>query len=273
MMHYALSTMGGFDGLFNGENVLVSAGRAYENPGADRFSIHVPDDPNHLIVDSGGYQAAVHWSGVEACERGLPGVYPYTPKEMHTWADEIGADVVAGRDIACERATHLFEFEEGHAWPGDYRDRLWKSYQNQVQQRGVYESGDFGHDFMPVIQGLKPQEYEEFTDRLIKTGFDKFDRFGVGTVCKRSDLDEILEIVLAIRDRFPNKWLHLFGASLNIYKDPRFDGLFDSSDTAAWNWGADSKAHKKKLFEKYQGKVEDYSAGAFSQGRIAQATQ
>jgi hypothetical protein len=34
-----------------------------------------------------------------------------------------------------------------------------------------------------------------------------------------------------------------------------YDGLFDSSDTAAWNWGGRSKAYKKTLFREYAQRV------------------
>jgi len=92
-------------------------------------------------------------------------------------------------------------------------------------------------------------------------GLDRYDRIAVGTVCKRSSTDEILDVVTTVRDHFPNKWVHLFGATLNIYKDDRFDGLFDSSDTAAWNWGAASKEDKRRLFGEYSQKVDDYANG------------
>lgn len=258
MMHYCLDSIGSYDGLFEGENVLASAGVAYRNPGADMFSIHVPENPNHLIIDSGGFQAATRWNGVQACERGLHGRYPYSERELHDWAEEIGADVVAGRDVACEEAIHLYDHEAGHIWPGDYFDRFLDSLDYQIRQQQVYESQSYSHDFMPVIQGKEPSEYERFIQLMTHEGLDTYDRVAIGTVCKRSDLDDILEIVQLVRDYFPKKWLHLFGGTLNIYKDPRFDGLFESSDTAAWNWGGESKAHKMELFAEYRSKVKQY---------------
>jgi len=260
-MHYAIDTVGGYDGMFDGQNVLVSAGLAYRNPGAEQFSIHVPGDPSSLLVDSGGFQAALRWNGARAGERGLPGHYPYSPQELHDWGDEIGANAVAGMDVACEEATALFDFDAGHLWPGDWRDRWLDALHYQVRQRDTFEAGGYDHDFMPVIQGKDPQQYERFIELMTAEGLDQYDRVAVGTVCKRSDRDEILDVVTTVRDYFPNKWVHLFGATLNIYKDDRFDGLFDSSDTAAWNWGAASKADKKDLFGEYNQKVEGYATG------------
>lgn len=272
-MHYCLDTVGGYDGMFDGENVLVSAGLAYRNPGREMFSIHVPDDPAHLMIDSGGFQAATRWNGALAGERGLHGHYPYSPAELHAWGDEIGADVVAGMDVACEDAVELFDYDAGHIWPGDYRDRIHDSLDYQLRQRRVYEAGSYEHDFMPVIQGKEPHEYERFIEFMAAEGLDRYDRIALGTVCKRSDLDEIHEVVMIVRDYYPDKWLHLFGATLNVYKDERFDGLFDSSDTAAWNWGAESKAHKKELFADYRGKVDDYSDVEFVQDRFGVAME
>jgi hypothetical protein len=94
------------------------------------FSLRSPAEPASLVVDSGGFQAATRWNGSKACERGLHGRYPYSPTELHDWAEEIGADVVAGMDVACETAIDLFGadgLENSYIWPGDYRDRLLES--------------------------------------------------------------------------------------------------------------------------------------------------
>jgi hypothetical protein len=255
-MHYCIDTIGSYDGLFDNENVLVSAGLAYRNPGSDLFNIHVPENPAHLIVDSGGYQVATRWNGEQACKRGLQGQYPYTPAELHEWGDEIGADVVAGMDVACDPTLEIFDFSKGHIRVRDYKDRMVKAREYQARQRPVFERNDYGHDFMPIIQGNTPEEYEEFIQWMATERLDQYNKIAVGTL-KGSNHDEILDIVLTVRDYFPNKWVHLCGASLNVYKDPRFDGLFDSSDTSVWNWGAKSKSHKKELFANYRGKVEE----------------
>lgn len=254
--------------MFNGENVLASAGVAYRNPGSNKFSLHIPENPASLMIDSGGFQAATRWNGAQAGEKGLPGRYPYSVQELHRWAESIGADIVAGRDVACERAVELFDFNAGHVWPGHYKERLHDSLKNQIRQQRIYEANHYSHDLCPVVQGLQPEEYEHFIQEMDRAGLLEYDRLAVGTVCKRSDLDEILSVLLAIHQYISSsKWVHLFGATLNVRKDPRFDGLYDSTDTAAWNYGADSKQHKKKLFAGYKKKVNEYSRGV-SQSRV-----
>jgi hypothetical protein len=105
----------------------------------------------------------------------------------------------------------------------------------------VYTTGDYSHALMPVIQGNTLTDYEECIDQMQTDGLDQYDCLALGTVCKRTDRDAILEIIQLVREYYPDKHLHLFGATLRIWQDPRFHGLFDSSDTAAWNWGECSK--------------------------------
>jgi len=73
---------------------------------------------------------------------------------------------------------------------------------------------------------------------MVEEDLDKYEKIGLGTVCKRSDTDEIFDVIQLVRDYFPKKRLHLFGATLRLWKETRFHGLFESSDTAAWQWGA-----------------------------------
>jgi hypothetical protein len=104
-------------------------------------------------------------------------------------------------------------------------------------------------------------------------GLDNHDTLAIGTVCKRDDLDEILDVVELVRDYYPDKYLHLFGATLNIWRDQRFAGLFDSTDTAAWNWGASSKAEKKEFYERYRAKTDAYGKALANQNRLQSAEQ
>lgn len=260
-MHYAYGKLGTLDGDCDGLPGLVSAGVAYRNPnGEDEFTVHVPDfDP--LMVDSGGFQAATRWgSRAGVPTTAMEGRFPYSPKELHEWAEEIGADTVAGMDVACEYAQEIHK--AGEPWPGDYKNRMLESLNNQVKQRRHYEDGGYSHDFVPVIQGNEVEDYEDFIRLMQSEGLDRYDKLALGTVCKRTDRDEILEVVNLVRDYYPDKHLHLFGATLNIWKDERFFGKFDSSDTAAWNWGASDKEDEKRLLAEYRGKVENYAANA-----------
>jgi len=60
-MMYAMDNLGGYHGEFDGEHVLCSAGTAWNNPG-DGFRLAVPDNPETLFVDSGGFQVTAGWN-------------------------------------------------------------------------------------------------------------------------------------------------------------------------------------------------------------------
>ena len=281
-MFYCWGALGDLDGDLSGKKVLVSAGVAWRNPGPkiegkdepmggfrgtdgkefqreldedldDLFNVKVPNNPETLMVDSGGFQAATRWAGVGIPTPSKRTRFPYTVEQYHDWCEMIGADIVAGMDVACEPAEDIHI--EGEPWPGDYHNRMLESLENQRRQlKEYYETGrDF--EIMPAIQGHKLEDYQEYIARMPEYGLDGFDRYGIGTLCGRTDTDEILKIVEYCRDQFPNAELHLFGVTLNVWKDKRFLGLFDSSDTSAWHWGSESKEHQKELLKEYQQKV------------------
>jgi tRNA-guanine family transglycosylase len=214
--------------------------------------MHVPR-ASHLIVDSGGFQAATKWDSV----------FPYRAEDLHRWAVDIGADVVAGMDIACETGIELLEkglLEWGIT--DTYEQRMWLSLRYQTWQREVYEAYDYAdhHTFMPVVQGNTVDDYRWYIDEMRLRGLDEYPWIGVGTICKRGSTEEILDVVRLIRTAFPDKHIHLFGATLNIYKDRRFAGLFDSSDSAAWNWGASTGHEARRQLSAYIEKAERYAA-------------
>lgn len=221
IMYYVYSTNNTKD-FFKDENLLVSAGAAWRSSG-DGFTFK-PPKANHLLVDSGGYQAATRF-GDE---------YPYTPKMLHEWGDSIYADVVWGMDWACEDKdvlSNVTGVDKSNI--KDWEWRYEKSWTDQVKQFEHYKNNEYDHEFRPVIQGHDIDDYPRFAKKLKESKLPH-KNVGIGTVCKRSSNDEIHEVVLKIRSILPESNIHLFGATLNIYNDERFDGLFESSDTAAW---------------------------------------
>lgn len=242
------------DSFLYNEDVMVSAGVAWRNDGAG-FSIGVPD-ARCLYVDSGGFQASVYFQDE----------YPYLPGELHGWADRIGAQVVFGMDWACEDAEVLAENADGveveDILPVD--ERIEKSFTDQLDQFRVYQQGRYGHRFAPVVQGRDPGDYVEFAKRLDESDMPTDGLVGVGTVCKRHKVDEIHAVVEAIADVLPKADLHLFGATLDVWKDDRFRGLFYSSDTTAWlyhgpqEFGFAKGEDREIAYETYKEKVEAY---------------
>lgn len=142
-MHYVWGELGAFVDL-HGQPHLTSAGVAWENPG-DGFSAWVPDSPS-LMVDSGGFQAATKWEDAQ---------YPYSAEELFEWAEEIGADTVAGMDVACETRDVLTDLDSCRVDPGPVEDRIAKSLEYQIEQDRIYREGRaedrWSFDFMPVV--------------------------------------------------------------------------------------------------------------------------
>lgn len=266
-MHYVWGELGPFEDL-HGKPHLTSAGVAWENPG-DGFTAWVPDsDP--LMVDSGGFQAATKWPDCQ---------YPYSPTELFDWAEEIGADIVAGMDVACETRSILQELDTCQIDPGPIEERLAKSLEYQIEQDRIYREGRaegrWSFDFMPVVQGYTLDQYRWFARQLRRHDVwtPEADRLtGIGSVCKRDDVDRIREVAQTVRAELPDGRFHLFGATIHVWKDRRLWGLFESSDTAAWKYMAWSKAHKCELLAQYMEKVEQVQSRMQGQDSIMSFT-
>jgi len=139
-------------------------------------------------------------------ERGTTCRFPYTARELHEWADTVDADFVAGMDVACEEASELIEMgydDYGYLNPGRYEERLMESIDNQVRQRDHFEQHDYDHKLMPVVQGNTLDDYDQFIQWMVEEDLDKYEKIGLGTVCKRSDTDEIFDVIQLVRDYFP----------------------------------------------------------------------
>lgn len=254
-MFYVWGELGDFPPM-HGENVMISAGSAWNNPPkGDGFNAFII--PNkELFIDSGGFQAA-KWQK-----------YPYSAEEYMNWAESVGADYVAGMDFACE--PEISEMS--------VKDRLKKTIGNQVRQMDVYEANDYNFKLVPVIQGSTlVSQYLESIDKLNDRGLIT-DYVGVGSLCLRKSVKEIYEVVKAISEEIDSR-LHLFGAKVSILKKREFWGKFYSSDTAAWKFLPSNarpeggmyvrnKREKEMAFRTYRAKVGKYQDAIRGQTQI-----
>lgn len=250
-MYYVKTTLGEQPWL-DGEPVLVSAGVAWNNPG-EGFTLEPPEDPESLFVDSGGYQVTVHFGGE----------YPYSPEELFEYAEEIGADYVAGMDWACEDAESLAclydDLEPEDILPVE--ERLQRTVDKQIEQLEVYESREWPFEFVPAVQGLEPDQYR-WCARQLRLHDLARPYMAIGTVCKREDPDGILEVVEVLEEELPATEWHLFGATKEIWNDRRFRTRFASADSHAWamktpedEWTKDNE-DKKRAFEHWSADIE-----------------
>lgn len=231
-MFYVATVLGSQPWLA-GQNILISAGTAWKNPGrngaGEDFDINIPEH-RQLMVDSGGFQATAHFGAR----------YPYDDTDLFVWAEDVGADYVAGMDFTCEEASVLeSEVEAANADEiPSVDDRIERTIDKQVEQYTLYtelrdhEEG-WSFEFIPVVQGRSVAQYRYCAERLKAAGLAS-EYMAIGSVCKRSDTDEIFEVLKACRDVLPATEFHLFGATRRIWKDPRAFGTFRSADTHAW---------------------------------------
>ena len=253
---YVATVLGEQDWL-SGHNILVSAGTAWRNPGSSGegagFDINVPEN-DCLFVDSGGFQAAVHY-GDE---------YPYSPRELFEWAESIGADYVAGMDWACEREEVLQEAPMVSVTTDNIAsvpERIERTIDDQIEQAKVYKEGNWSFEFVPAVQGYTTEDYRYCARRLRRANVAR-SFMSIGSVCKRDSPDQILRVLETCREELPHTEFHLFGATRRVWKDRRINSKFVSADTHAWaashpdgGWPS-TNAEKKEAFEHFRDDIE-----------------
>lgn len=214
--------------------MMLSGGMVWNIGDTDGFNFTVPRC-REMFVDSGGFQATAAWDMS----------YPYPPADLFAWADGIGADYVAAPDFACEPELHESSVEH----------RVERTVEEHAFAVHQYDNDDYDFELVPVLQGYEPEQYDYCIDRFEQEGLIR-DYMAIGTVCKRDSVDDINRVVSVVERRLPDVDLHMFGMTLNAWKDRRLWGRFRSADTAAWNWGGGSIQEKKELLAEYSSKVD-----------------
>lgn len=217
---------------FQDRSVMLSGGMVYNI--SENFSFTIPPC-DKLFIDSGGFQATATWDMS----------FPYEPRRLYEWAESIDADYVAMPDFACEPELH--ETSVMH--------RVARTVEEHAYAQHQYDEGDYSFDLIPVLQGYYPEQYEACVRMFEQEGLIR-DYMAIGTVCKRDSVNAIHNVVESIEQLLPNTEFHMFGMTLNAWKDRRMWGRFRSADTAAWNWGGNTTDEKKQLLKEYSAKVD-----------------
>jgi len=224
-MFYVASKIGEQEYLA-GENVLVSAGTAWNNPGSspDGFDIGIPD-ADTLFVDSGGYQAVHRWGGT----------YPYEDYQLIEWSLNIGADYLAGMDLVCAPRHHVAtpETDKTAADIAPIPDRIAQTIRMQRREAELLSEYNTDLTFVPIIQGYTVDQFRRCASELKLAGLGR-PYMGIGTTATCHDPTITSRVLRACRDIFPKTTFHLFGASLTHWQETSLWGRFASSDTHAW---------------------------------------
>jgi hypothetical protein len=186
----------------------------------ERFLELYDYDTNH-VLDSGGYSVMAKY-----------GEYPWTVEEYHDWLQTQSDKFnwVACMDFACEeRFDDMYTVEE----------RMDKSFDNIIS----HFDHDPSYDLLPVLQGRNIEQWVSFYDRLQDHGIP-CEYVGLGTVCRLSSSEKIVEVESEIRDRCKNiDRLHGFGVKINSFK---LGATFDTTDSHAWSYKA---RHAKAVYD------------------------
>lgn len=195
------------------------------------------------VIDSGGYNVQgrfVDRNGTLADEYSRADVetelgdaapfFPWSVPNYHRWLTQHSDafEWAAVMDYACEeRFDSLWSVE----------DRIEATIENTVRHFELL-SGEY--ELLPVLQGRSADDYVNCYDRLRERGIP-VEKVGLGTVCRLSSTQEIIELEAELRERRDFKHVHGFGVKRDSFA--RGAG-FESADSQAWVWDA---SHGKEL--------------------------
>lgn len=208
-MTYARSQLNDIVPLAEKHNIglMTNAAHRYSESKEDFLSLYTYNCPH--IVDSGGYNIQVNYNK-----------YPWNVKTYHNWLDSYSHefDWAAIMDYACEK-----RFDNIHS----VDERVNKTIENTIEHFNI----DPNYNILPILQGRSIEKYIESYDRLKDHGIPLKD-VGLGTICRISSSDKILETEREIRENCKDiEKIHGFGVKINAYKK---GAEFESADSQAW---------------------------------------
>lgn len=200
-----------FSGHF--DHSFISVNRLWQRRKAGLFQ------PKRWIMDSGAFtEISTHGE-----YRQEPEVYA---AEIDRWAAVGELELAVSQDYMCEP----FILERTGL---DVQTHQRKTIERYDRIRNASSA-----TIMPVLQGYAIEEYlnhaDAYGDRL-RPGM----RVGVGSVCKRNtSVQQVEEILCAIRDARPGLLLHGFGVKTTALGSSLVWECLHSADSMAWSFAA-----------------------------------
>jgi len=167
-------------------------------------------DGRELVCDSGGFLAARRW-----------GEFPYSEAEYVEWAMTHNPDWLATMDYCAEPELGRESVEWCIRHTMDRARYLMATYPDLP--------------WLPVIQGDEVADYLTCINQYKQFDLVR-DYMGVGSLCRRTRLAEIEEIVSTLGWALPDTKFHLFGVKLSAARSPILHKYAASLDTSAWQW-------------------------------------
>lgn len=172
----------------------------------------VPEQCRPLFCDSGGFY--FHFKGTD---------YPFSPADYIAWLTAMAPDYAACMDYPCEA-----EVAADDAAVFSRQVRCIDHARVLLACRGCWE-------WLPVLQGRTVAQYLRHVDMYRAAGLVT-PYMGIGSLCRRTRIDEIQAIIHALTEALPGTRFHLFGVKMQIFKQA--DALPESvasADSGAWN--------------------------------------
>lgn len=195
----------------------------------DRFLDMWEYDTKH-VIDAGGYNVQAQYADrggdlsvdksdvFEELSSEQP-FYPFTVDEYHEWLsmhdDEF--EWATAMDYACEdRFNELWSV----------RDRIDSTVENTIAHYELHPD----YNVLPVLQGRTVKQYIDCMERYEDAGIPT-DYVGVGTICRLSSENAIVDLESRLRERIAASKLHGFGVKVDAYK---LGARFETADSHAW---------------------------------------
>lgn len=185
-----------------------------------------PVESARLWCDWGGFYLAMKHKG-----QPLESI-PITPRSYCAWLQGMRPAYAATMDYPCEA--------EIAADDAAIRLRQEASTRNAIELMGYVGPWQW----VPVLQGRTVEQYVQHARDHQAEGLVR-SYMAIGSLCRRTRVEEIEAIVATLAAELPGTRFHLFGVKLSIFQSPwQLHPAIRSADTGAWNgrFGSDIAA-------------------------------
>jgi len=173
-----------------------------------------------LFIDSGGFYSSMR-----------SGKYTKPDREYLEFIEKVQPEFFALRDYPCE--PQLLKKHDLTA-----KQNIQRTVDNHIVLMDLLSEYQIISQPVPVIQGWQKEDYLNCIDAFNDAGLLS-DYMAIGSVCRRTTISNIREIVVAIRDAI-SSWtkLHGFGVKLTALSDLAIWNALYSVDSGAWDYTA-----------------------------------
>lgn len=173
-----------------------------------------------LFIDSGGFFSSMR-----------VGRYTKTDREYLEYIGKVKPQFWTLRDFPCEP-----ELLKKHSRSVD--DHIRMTVENHVALLDLLPGYNIDAKPVPVLQGWRKEDYLHCIDEFKEAGLMS-DYMAIGSVCRRTAVENIREVIVAVRDNVPARVrLHGFGVKLTALRDLAIWNALYSVDSGAWDFEA-----------------------------------